>query len=156
MPATSRYSAAVSGRMARCQFLGEAPVTGDVFLALSSTEIDDADLATEFVAGLTWTEYGGDYTRPQLDITDVLMGAVWKLRANPTDFGLPDAPTTGAAIAVVIYQGATADPAGDATARVVGWLQGPDIPFLPFTGDGATPLVVNWPSGGTVLTGPNC
>lgn len=141
--------------MARCQFLGEPPITGDVFVAISSTEIDDTDIGTEFLSDLTWTEYDGAYTRQQLDITDVVMGDNWKLRASATDFGMPDTPTAPG-VALVLYQGTSADPIDDATAHVLGWLQGPDIPFLPFTGDGATPFPVSWPGGGTVIEGPNC
>jgi len=155
MAATSRYSGAAGGRMARCQYLGEPPLTGDLFIAISMTEIDDADLGTEFLGDLTWTEYDGTYTRQQIDIVDILLGGRWKLRAAPTDFGTPGTPTAPG-VAFVVYQGTTADPSGDATAHVIGWLQGPEVPYLPFTGDGATPLVITWPSGGTVLEGPNC
>lgn len=144
--------------MARCQYLGEAPVTGNVYAALSMTEIDDADLATEFMAGMTsFTEYdGAGYARQLLVIADVTPGAAWRLRSGaPTDFGTPSAGTTPA-VALVLYQGTSALPAGDATARVMGWLQGPEIGFLPFQGDGATLLSINWPAGGTIITGPNC
>lgn len=141
--------------MARCQFLGEAPLTGDVYAAISSRVIADTELATELLSDLDWDEYDGTYTRQQVVIIDVTPGEAWRLRAESVDFGTPGTPSAPG-VAVVLYQGTSDLPANDATAHVLGWIQGDDIPFLPFTGDGAIPFVINWPGGGTVLQGPNC
>lgn len=153
MAVECRSSAYLAGLMARTQFFGDTPPTGDVFVALSSTVFSDLDLDKEFVSDLTWTEYDGTYTRQQVTLTDVTIGTRWRLRGANSDFGNPGTPSAPA-VAVLLYQGGSASPGTDGAARVLGWMQGPTIVFLPFTGDGATNLTIPWPNA-TVLYGPN-
>lgn len=154
----TRFATHLAYLTARALILGDALPTGSgLYVALSRTVIADSDQHVLHVNNMTtFTEYNGTYARQLLTsvvISEDTVTHKWKLRAANPDFGTPGTPSAPA-VALLLYLGTSANAANDNVAYPVAWWQGTAVPALPFTGDGATSLVIPFPSSG-ILFGPN-